>query len=105
MKPHRFYRREFINRPGHHTTAFVYAVVEKSRVNDEYGGETTLEIADCNRKIYLSIDLESPLSRANSLHKLNTLIENLSGFRRAFKEECAVQERRERKGAKPKSRR
>ena len=101
---HRYYRRQFINRPGHHSTAFIHAVVDRSRVSDEYGGDTTLEISDCCRKISLSIDQDSEQARENSLHKLDTLIESLVGFRRAFKEECAVQVRRERKRSRRKPR-
>lgn len=59
-----------------------------------------MEISDCCRKISISIDQDGERERANSLHKLDTLIECLVEFRRAFKEECAVQVRRERKCSK-----
>lgn len=103
MSTHRYYRREFINRPGHHSTAFIYAVVDRSRATDEYNGEISLELSDCCRRVSLSIDIDCKESRENSLHKLDTLIEGLTGFRKAFKEECAVQEKREtkRKDKKP----
>ena len=96
---HRYYKRQFINGPGHHSTAFVYAVVEKSRASDEYSGELTLTIADCCRSITLSIDIDSEENRKNTLLKLDAVIETLTGFRRAYRQECDVQRRRENRKA------
>ena len=92
---HRYYRRQFINGPGHHSTAFVYAVVERSRVEDEYSGELTLTIADCCRSISLSIDIDCEENRKNTLLKLDAVIETLTGFREAYRQECDVQRLRE----------
>jgi len=93
----RYYRREFINLPGFHSTAYVYAEVERSTRSDEYAATCTLALSDCSRKISISIDLDSPGERQNSLHKLDVLIETLIEFRRAVRRECIAQERRESK--------
>ncbi len=95
MDEKRYYRREFLNLPGFHSTAYIYAEVERTKGNDEYAADCELALSDCSRKITISIDLGSPDDRTNSIHKLDTLIETLTHFRRAVRRECQVQARRE----------
>ena len=55
-----------------------------------------LEIADCSRRVNLEFDVDSEQARANSLHKLDTLISALRVFRAGIAEEFGQYERRER---------
>jgi hypothetical protein len=55
-----------------------------------------LEIADCYKRVNLEFDVDSEEARANSLHKLDTLITALRVFRAGVEEEFGEYERRER---------
>jgi hypothetical protein len=87
-----FYVRKFLNRQHEHNGAFVLADIysetwkykkgtKKLERTNLYGD---LEIADCSRHITLSIDGDSKRSRANTLRKLDLLIETLTGLRAAL---------------------
>ena len=54
-----------------------------------------LEIADCAERIALEFEVRSERRRANSLHKLGTLIAALRVFRKGLEEEFAEYDRRE----------
>ena len=54
-----------------------------------------LEIADCDERIELGFEVRSERRRANSLHKLDTLITALRVFRKGLEEEFAEYDRRE----------
>ena len=104
--------RWFLNLPGFHGGAYVIAYVEDTsdralfrvrncadgcaqcRVNFE--PRTILEISDCSDQIRLEFDLDSDAGRANSLHKLDTLISALQAFRSGVVEEFEQYESRER---------
>jgi len=102
--------RWFLNLPGLHGGAYVVAYVEDTSNRHPYRGEwcaddcddcphnfeprMVLEIADCNRAINLELDLASEFERANSLHKLDTLIAALRVFRSGFVEEFDEYDRR-----------
>ncbi|HVM16805.1 MAG TPA: hypothetical protein VM290_04445 [Gaiellaceae bacterium] len=100
--------RAFLNFPGFHGGAYVVAWVEDTseRELEEpqpwlFGLATTsprviLEIADCERRINLEFDLSSEDARANSLHKVDTLVAVLRRFREALAEEARLYEERER---------
>jgi hypothetical protein len=97
--------RRFLNRPGHHAAAFVFAVVEDTSnvVLDEsveevanYEPDVQLEIADCTRRISLEFDLDSPAARRNSVHKATILVEALERFRDGLLAEIELYEKRER---------
>ena len=106
--------RRFLNLPGFHGGAYVVAYVEDTserapcphddcdhyeRDDDEphnFEPRMILEIADCNRRIELDLDIDSEARRANSLHKLDTLIAALRVFREGLVEEFAEYDRRER---------
>jgi hypothetical protein len=55
-----------------------------------------LEIADCNDRIELEFDIDSEAGRANSLHKLDTLITALRIFREGVVAEYEPYDERER---------
>lgn len=104
--------RRFLNLPGFHGGAYVVAYVEdtsecgprRGRYCDDdctncphnFEPRTILEIADCADRINLEFDLETEAQRANSLHKLDTLITALRVFRAGFEAEFAEYDRRER---------
>lgn len=94
---HRFYRREFLNQPGHHTTGHILAYIEKTEPTKHWSGSIEFTLADCSRQISLSFDIDDEADRANSLHKLDLLIDSLQQFKKAFEEECAVQQEREKR--------
>ena len=100
--------RWFLNLPGFHGGAYVVAYVEDTSERGlEYCDEcdecepenfeprTILEIADCEDTIQLEFDVDSERRRANSLHKLDTLITALRVFRKGLEEEFAEYDRRE----------
>ena len=55
-----------------------------------------LEIADCNDRICLEFDIDSEAGRANSLHKLDTLLAALRVFREGVVAEFEPYDQRER---------
>ena len=94
----------FLNLPGFHSGACAYVFVEDTSERGlQYGPycepgclcgcvenfepRTTVEIADCDRTIQLSFDVDSEGYRENSLHKLDTLVAALRVFREALVKE------------------
>ena len=105
--------RWFLNLPGFHGGAYVVAYVEDtsergprqprcycdddcSCIPENFEPRTILEIADCSRRILLEVDVDSEAGRANSVHKLDTLIAALNVFRKGLVEEFGQYDRRER---------
>ena len=104
--------RWFLNLPGFHGGAYVVAYVEDTSdcgprsepyCEDDcpdcphnFEPRLILEIADCYKRVNLDFDLDLEEARANSLHKLDTLISALRVFRKGLVEEGAQYERRER---------
>jgi hypothetical protein len=103
--------RRFLNLPGFHGGAYVIAYVENTEergleYHDECEGcdrcpwnfepQMILEIADCSRRVNLEFDVNSQAYRANSLHKLDTLIAALRVFRAGIVAEFELYDRRER---------
>ena len=66
-----------------------------SRLPGELRAEGILEISDCEERINLWFEVDSKRRRANSLHKLDTLITALRVFRKGLEEEFAEYDRRE----------
>ena len=98
--------RVFLNLPGFHGGAYVVAYVEDTSARslldcdvcdelENFEPRTILEIADCDNRIQLEFDVDSEARRANSLHKLDTLITALRVFRKGLEAEFAEYERRE----------
>ena len=105
--------RVFLNLPGFHGGAYVFTYVEDTSERDltRYHGcddETCtrcphnfeprmiLELADCSERIQLEFDIDSEAGRANSLHKLDTLIAALRVFRQGLVDEFEPYDRRQR---------
>jgi hypothetical protein len=104
--------RWFLNLPGFHGGAYVVAYVEDTSDcgprRDPYCDDDCtccpanfeprmiLEIADCYKRVNLEFEADSEEARANSRHKLDTLIASLRVFRAGIEEEFAQYERRER---------
>lgn len=100
--------RWFLNLPGFHGGAYVVGYVEDTSERglvycdecdecepENFEPRTILEIADCENRIQLEFDVDSEARRANSLHKLDTLITALRVFRQGLEEEFAEYDRRE----------
>ena len=111
--------RCFLNLPGFHAGAYVVAYVEDTSdcgprrdaycTDDDctkcpanFEPQMTLEIADCYKRVNLDFDVYSEEARANTLHKLDTLLAALSVFRKGIVEESEQYVRRERELAERK---
>ena len=104
--------RWFLNLPGFHGGAYVLAYVEDTRgcsprrcayCDDDckdspcnFEPRMILEIADCSTRINLEIDVDTAPRRANSVHKLDTLISALRVFRAGVVAEFDEYDRRKR---------
>jgi hypothetical protein len=104
--------RWFLNLPGFHGGAYVVAYVEDTsecglrRTSDcdddcrdcpyNFEPRMILEIADCSDRVNLEFDVDSEAARANSLHKLDTLIAALRIFRAGVEAEFEHYDRRAR---------
>jgi hypothetical protein len=104
--------RTLLNLPGFHDSAYVFVYVEDTSQRElgrhtscddgcaccpwNFDPRTTLEIADCTRRIELVFDVDSEAGRENSLHKLETLITALWVFRDALVSEFETYDARER---------
>jgi len=105
--------RAFLNLPGFHGGAYVLAYVEDTserglvRHNDcddetctrcpyNFEPRMILELADCSNRIQLEFDVDSESGRANSLHKLDTLLAALRVFRQGIVDEFEPYDRRQR---------
>jgi hypothetical protein len=105
--------RAFLNLPGFHDGAYVVAYVEDTSARGlvrDHGCEDVdcercphnfepriiLELSDCSRRIFLQFDLDSEVGRANSLHKVDTLLAALRVFRQGLVDEFGPYDRRQR---------
>ena len=110
--------RWFLNLPGFHGGAYVIAYVEDTRergvqydCDDEdchscpynFEPRIILEIADCDSRINLEFDVDTEAGRANSLHKLDTLLAALRVFREGVVAEFEQYDKRERELAELRS--
>ena len=87
-----------LNLAGHHGNASVRVFVEDttgrrwSRKPPE--PKVRLRISDCSYEVSLWFEVDSPERRANSLHKIDTLLGSLTRFRDALDAECELYEHR-----------
>jgi hypothetical protein len=105
--------RAFLNLPGFHGGAYVLAYIEdtskRGPIRDNGCDDETctrrpynfeprmiLELADCTDRIRLEFDVDSEAGRANSLHKLDTLLAALRVFRQGLVDEFEPYDRRQR---------
>ena len=108
----RLNERTLLNLPGFHSGAYIYVYVEDTSQRDltrktwcddtcgccpqNFEPRMTIEIADCERRVSLDFDIDTLEGRANSLHKLDTLVSALRLFREALVSEFEPYDRRAR---------
>ncbi|MCA1704594.1 MAG: hypothetical protein LC808_15565 [Actinobacteria bacterium] len=93
--------RKFLNKPGHHAGAYLLAEVEDSRKHKKGKHDwpyvhVDLTLADCSRVVSFDFDLSSARRRANSLHKIDILVDSLIQFRDALRAEADLAAERSR---------
>ena len=105
--------RVFLNLPGFHGGAYVLTYVEDTSERDlvrdggcedptctecphNFEPRMILELSDCTNWIELAFDVDSKAGRANSLHKLDTLLAALRVFRQGLVDEFEPYDRRQR---------
>lgn len=101
-------RKEFLNLPGQESMANIVAHIIK---DDEWYPkdslkrmvDITLSFANCDRKIDMYLNIDTEYNRENALHKVDTLIDVLTDFRKSLKKEIINQEEIEEKIAKQKA--
>jgi hypothetical protein len=105
--------RVFLNLPGIHGGAYVFVYVEDTSERDlvhddgcddpdctqctyNFEPQMILELSTDSRAIEFTFDIDSEAGRANSLHKIDTLLAALRVFRQALVDEFEPYDRRER---------
>ncbi len=90
-----FGKRALLNLPGNQGTAAIVAEIEDSSTWGSKGNrgqkleskwdcltnDIKLSISDCSRTVELSVGIGSEKDYINSLHKVDVMIESLSGLR------------------------
>lgn len=99
--PNRVRIRKFLNKPGYHAGAYVLAEVEDSTKHKKgkHGWpyvHVDLTLADCSRVVSFDFNLSSARDRANSLHKIDLLVDSLIQFRDALQAEADLAAKRSR---------
>lgn len=96
--------RHILNKPGYHTTGVIVAEIEDTStwhdgcradgrpIEDNWDliPASVLQIADCSRTISLSVDLHSPEDRANTVYKVDKMIDALTKFRAGLDAEIVL---------------
>ena len=85
-----FRKRSFLNPASTDEPAYINAVVESSRNGENRWGTNMLTIADCHRRVQLEFFLGTAERRRWALKKINLLIDHLTGFRDALKQEIEL---------------
>jgi len=78
-----FYRRSFLNRPGHHAGAHAIAEIREAFGDEVRYVDAELTISDCRRVIVLDFSVasnESANVRSNALHKARVLRDVVVAF-------------------------
>jgi len=90
-----FSRKEFLNLAGQESMANIVCHITKQHTQGDgsYYPDITLSVADCDRKVSMYLDLEDEYDIENSMHKVDTLIDVLTEFRRELKKEATRQKR------------
>ena len=104
--------RVFLNLPGFHGGAYVFTYVEDTSErgldHDEcddpnctectynFEPQMILELSTSSQAIEFTFDVDSEEGRANSLHKIDTLLAALRVFRQALVDEFEPYDRRQR---------
>ena len=97
---YRFIRREFLNHEPDELvhTSYVMGFVENSHRGKALA-DAMLHIADCRRVVILNFFLSRPEARAQSLKKIDLLLEVLTQFKKALLREARAIEKAETEGA------
>ena len=105
--------RVLLNLPGFHGGAYVFVYVEDTSERDlvhddgcddpdctqctyNFEPQMILELSTDSRAIEFTFDIDSEAGRANSLHKIDTLLAALRVFRQALVDEFEPYDRRQR---------
>ena len=103
--------RVFLNLPGFHGGAYVFVYVEDTSERglvhgcddpfctdcpDNFEPRMIVELADRWDRVELEFDIDSEEGRANSLHKIDTLLAALRVFRQGLVDEFEPYDRRQR---------
>ena len=105
--------RVFLNLPGIHGGAYVFVYVEDTSERDlvhddgcddpdctqctyNFEPQMILELSTDSRAIEFTFDIDSEAGRANSLHKIDTLLAGLRVFRQCLVDEFEPYDRRQR---------
>ena len=93
-----------LNLPGFHGDAYVRVFVEDTTFRKWRGGlppepRIRFRIADCTNEIALWFELDSPGTRQNSMHKIDTLLGAMQRFRDALDAEAELYAHREQHSA------
>lgn len=88
MKKVRYNVRKFINKPGYHSVAFVYAKIGGT-------GSVEFRIGDCDRTISLSFDTYGKAGKLNAIYKAETLASIMTEFAAKLKEYYAADQQHE----------
>jgi hypothetical protein len=92
MKKKKFYRRQFLNKPRHHSTALVLAEITENTTDygdskpARYWFDADITLSDCNRQINLDFNAHDEHSLRNSLSKLKNLQKVITQFQQAYEE-------------------
>jgi hypothetical protein len=88
--------RTRLNLPGFHGDAAVRVFVENTEGRrGEIEPRIRLKISDCDNRISLWFELDTPGERQNALHKIATLLGALHRFEEALKAEAELAARRD----------
>ena len=81
----KFARKEFLNLPGHEAGASIttHIVCEKPGKNGYRYPDVVLAISDCQRVVNLVFEMDSKYEREYAIHKVETLIDVLSDFKKS----------------------
>lgn len=105
-----FSRKEFLNIDGMNNMANIVAYIkvyhwreETEDILENRDLDIVLCLADCERKVSFSIQLDSEEERENALFKVDNMLSVLTDFREAIVKESAIQEERDKLLAKQKA--
>ena len=99
----RLNRREFVNYPGYYSAGYILAYVEDTTDRsigedfsyDDITPRILLEVGDCANVAKFELDMNSENERANTLHKIDTMIDVLTEMREAVAAEVELVAERE----------
>lgn len=82
-----FTAREFLNLESHYSVAAIYAEIQKAQDVYESGRELPahIVISDCKRSVQLEFGISAEIDLENAMHKLDTMIDVLIGFKTELK--------------------